>query len=122
MAIGKLLPRRASPLRVSVSARPDIRCRKAWPPGRKARYRRSSEKFRGLVTPPLPFAEAERKASPNGLSIIRFPAKCLRLKSDFSQDALIGAQGFPGLRGLPGYKTCLQDLPAYGFGVSSLNR
>src|SRR4051794_3655018 len=28
----------------------------------------------GLVTPPQPFAEAERKASPNGQSIIRFPA------------------------------------------------
>jgi hypothetical protein len=29
-------------------------------------------KIRGLVTPPPPFAEAERKASPTGRSIIRF--------------------------------------------------
>src|SRR5262249_21307499 len=33
----------------------------------------------GLVTPPQAFAEAERKASPNGASIIRFPAGCLRI-------------------------------------------
>src|SRR6266481_4987637 len=38
----------------------------------------------GLVTPPQPFAEAERKASPNGPSIIRFPVNCLRLRMGFS--------------------------------------
>src|SRR6476660_8307479 len=38
---------------------------------------------RGLVTPPLPFAEAERKPVLMERSIIRFPADCIRLKSHF---------------------------------------
>src|SRR4029453_9005531 len=54
----------------------------------------------GLVTPPQPFAEAERKASPNGLSIIRFPANCLRPKTGFS----------------------VVPRPAQGLGVSSRKR
>jgi len=33
--------------------------------------------YSALITPPQPFAEAERKASPNGLSIIRICANCL---------------------------------------------
>jgi len=37
-----------------------------------------------LITPPQPFAEAERKASPNTLSINPFCGNCLRPKTHFS--------------------------------------
>src|SRR5664279_5823952 len=100
MAIGKLLPRAFTATPALRIGRPDIRCRKAWPP---LRIRLISptrlQVVRGLVTPPLPFAEAERKASLDRFSIIRFPADCLRQESDFS----------------------LAEA-AQGLGVSSLNR
>jgi len=37
--------------------------------------RRSAWILEAFITPPQPFAEAERKASPNRTSIIRFDAK-----------------------------------------------
>src|ERR1700736_5522142 len=68
MAIGKLLPvllRRYAP-----AHRPD-RGFAAGELGHLGRIRLFTpirlEIIRGLVTPPLPFAEAERKADPNGL-------------------------------------------------------
>src|SRR6266852_5033662 len=86
MAIGKLLPvllRRYAYL----AYRPD-RTFAAGELGQLLRIRRQApirlQIIRGLVTPPLPFAEAERKVGPNALSIIRFLANCLRLKLDFS--------------------------------------
>src|ERR1700722_8343414 len=103
MAIGKLLPPCCS-RRYAPAYRPDrtFAAGKLGHAGGSCDVGDLPEGIRGLVTPPLPFAEAERKASPNGPSIIRFPAKCLPFKSHFSQAVLTGAQGFHGLRGLAG--------------------
>src|ERR1700687_4339372 len=69
MAIGKLLPRTAPPLR-SLAYRLDRRCTAGelgHLVGLGCKRRSVLKLFRGLVTPPLPFAEAELKADPNGV-------------------------------------------------------
>src|ERR1051325_4897188 len=78
MAIGKLLPRIALPLRViRVSADRTFAARSFGHLRRSGLRPDRPGFYSALITPPQPFAEAERKASPNGLSIIRICANCL---------------------------------------------
>src|ERR1700687_424965 len=85
MAIGKLLPvllRRYAP-----AHRPDRRFA-AGELGHLGRIRLFTpirlEIIRGLVTPPLPFAEAERKADPNGIKHNTVPCKLPTAQIEFS--------------------------------------
>src|SRR5262245_48705785 len=82
MAIGKLLPRIAPPLRAPRAAVDRQSLSGAWPPEpARSHVTGLPGFFFSLVTPPQPFAEAERQASPTP-SIIRFPAYCLRIFSE----------------------------------------
>jgi len=63
--------------------RPDFRCRKLGHLGRSGSRPAGLDFYSALITPPQPFAEAERKASPNGLSINLFCASCLRPNRTF---------------------------------------
>src|SRR5580704_13112054 len=107
MAIGKLLPRTAA---CALSAhRPDRR----FAAGKLGHHRGWAanadppENIRGLVTPPLPFAEAERKAGPNGLE-----HNTVAGKLPTAQMALFAGPLAP----------CRPDRGSQGLGVSSLNR
>src|SRR5580693_2542403 len=110
MAIGKLLPRRAPPLRASVSARPDIRCRKAWPRGRggtispirlKNFEALSLRRYHSRERNVKPVQWPEHNTVPG-----KMPTAQIGLCTAFSKGRAGRGQGLPG----------------YGFGVSSLNR
>src|ERR1700733_14556134 len=84
MAIGKPPPHCSAVTRVRRCGRPDLRCGHL-PPGawaiRRTRVMASLPKIRrGLVTPPLPFAEAERKSRSNDDEHNTVPG---RLPTDF---------------------------------------
>jgi len=70
MAIGKVLPRTAPPLRaIRVSADRTFAAGSLATWADRVHARPAWIFYSALITPPQPFAEAERKASPNGLSI-----------------------------------------------------